>query len=66
MPLDVDALHVAHRQRSRTHQAHFALKHIDELGQLIDAETPQKGADPRDSRIVFDFEDWTLCLIEML
>lgn len=40
--------------RPRSHEAHFAAEHIEELRQLIERETLDERADARLSRVVFD------------
>ena len=42
VPLQIDALDIPHRQGSWTNETHVAFEHVDELRQLIDAETSQK------------------------
>jgi hypothetical protein len=66
MPLRVEAVEIAQRQRPWSNEAHVAFEHVNELRQLIDAETSQEFAKTGYPRIPFDFEDRTGCFIEML
>jgi hypothetical protein len=44
---------VRDRVRPRTHETHAALKHVDELRQLIERGAAQEGADRRDALVRF-------------
>ena len=57
VPLSVDAFDIPHRQGSRTNQAHLALEDVEELGQLVNAETSEEFADAGDARVILDLED---------
>src|SRR5665647_8902 len=59
-------LTVAQRQRARPDKAHVALEHAEELGQLVEAQTPQDAADAGDPRIVTHFEQRAVGLVELL
>src|SRR5215470_9210543 len=37
--------------RTRPHHAHLAAQHVDELGQLVEAEAPEEGAEPSAARV---------------
>src|SRR5882672_350225 len=45
--------------RARTDQAHVALQDVEELGELVNRETPQEPADAGHARIVLDLVDRT-------
>src|SRR4051812_21055047 len=53
-------------QRSRAHEAHLALEHVQELRQLVERAAPQQPADVRDARIVGDLEQALSGLILLL
>ena len=52
-----EQLVVAQGQRPRADQAHLAAQHVDELGQLVDAQGAQPAAERCDAGIVPDLED---------
>ena len=65
MAVLAEALIVSYRQRTRSHQAHVALQHINQLGQLIDARLPQELPYRSNARVIFDFEHGSTDLIEL-
>lgn len=53
----------------RTDQAHVAAKHIPELGKLVQARLPQKGANLRNPRVIGQLEEravWALVQVEQV
>src|SRR5450759_226477 len=59
-------LAVSQRQRARSDKAHVALEHTEELGQLVEAQTPQDATDPCDARIVTHLEQHAVGFVELL
>ena len=57
LPVFVKAFVIPNRKRAGTHQAHIAFEDIEELRQFVDAGAPQKFADGRDTRVIFDLEN---------
>src|SRR5437879_519949 len=49
---------------ARTYQAHIPFYDIPELGQFIEAVLAKKAAEPRDARIIGDFEERVPALVE--
>src|SRR5581483_6858354 len=56
LPAAAQTLDIPDRQRPRTYQRHFALEHVEELGQLIETGAPEPAPYPRDTRIVANLE----------
>src|SRR5208283_1732397 len=50
--------------RARTDYAHFAAQHVDDLRQLVDAETSKESAQPCNSPILSDLEEHLLAARE--
>src|SRR5687768_2789354 len=53
------------QRRTRTDQAHVALEHVEELGQLVHRRRPHPLADPGDTRVTGDLEDRTVGLVHV-
>src|SRR5437879_268132 len=50
---------------ARTNQAHIPLQHIPQLRQFVEAVLAKKTAEPGDARIIGDFEERILALVEL-
>src|SRR6185437_4535173 len=51
--------------RPRTHDAHIALKYIEELREFVNAVLAKETAEASDARIVHDFESSAVALVHM-
>ena len=49
--------------RARTHQAHVAAQHVEQLRQLVEGVAPQEPADRRDAGVVLDLEEHAVGLV---
>src|SRR5580692_2938232 len=61
-----ESAHIAHIERTRPHEGHFAREDIDQLRQLVDRSSTKNGADFRNARILEDLEDRAAVLIHVL
>ena len=59
----LELLDLVNRERPGADHAHFALEHIPELGQFVDAELAQETAQGKDPRIVVELEDGAVHLV---
>src|SRR6266480_1237000 len=50
---------------ARTNQAHIPFQHIPKLGQFVEAVLPKKVAERGDARIISDFKERVLALVEL-
>src|SRR5207302_10364771 len=50
---------------ARTNQAHIPFQHIPVVGQYVEAVLPKKVAERGDARIISDFKDRVLALVEL-
>src|SRR5947207_12152428 len=55
---------IVHGMGAWTYQAHIPFQDIPELGQFIEAVLAKKAAEPRDARIIGDFEERVPALVE--
>src|SRR5208282_3738975 len=53
----VETSYLVHRQRTRTHEAHFTAQDIEELRQFVEAVTAEPFANARDARVIGHLED---------
>jgi hypothetical protein len=65
VPWDVDTFDIPYRQGSRADETHITLKDVEELRQLVNAETPEEFAEAGYAWVVFDFEDRAICFIQV-
>src|ERR1035438_2989160 len=57
LPVFAESFVVAYRQRSGAYEAHLSLKHVEQLGQFIDAASSEELPDRSDAWVVPDLED---------
>ena len=50
---------------TRANKAHIPFQYIPELGQFVEAVLPKKVTEPGDARIISDFEERVLALVEL-
>ena len=55
---------IVHGMGARTNQAHIAFQDIPKLRQFVEAVLAKKAAEPRDARIIGDFEERVPALVE--
>src|SRR5207302_9998410 len=54
---------VVHGMGARTNQAHIPFQDIPELGQFVEAVLAKKAAEPRNARIICNFEERVSALV---